>query len=46
MNSSIWPNNGTLKGTTLPCQSEPESYRNEGVLHIRHITEALLSDAV
>ena len=34
LNSSIWLIIGTLTGTTIPGQSEPESNSNQGVLHI------------
>ena len=34
MNSSIWPIDGTLTGTTYPSQSGSESKGNERVLHI------------
>ena len=30
LNSSIWPIDGILTGTTTPDQSEPESKGNEG----------------
>ena len=33
-NSSIWPIDETLSGATTPGQSGPESYGNEGTLHI------------
>ena len=39
LNSSMWPINGTLTGTTTPGQSEPESNGNEGVLHIPQTLE-------
>ena len=34
LNSSIWPQNGTLSGTSTPGLSGPESGGNEGVIHI------------
>ena len=34
LNSSIWAINGTIKGTTTPVKSGPESNGNEKVLHI------------
>ena len=34
MNSSIWPVDGTLKGTTYPVQRGPGSNDNKGVVHI------------
>ena len=34
MNSSIWPTDGTLIGTTTLGQSGPKNYGNEGVLLI------------
>ena len=34
MNSSIWPIDGTLTGTTTPCQSGHESNGNEVLFHI------------
>ena len=33
LNISIWPINGTLKGSTMRDQSGPKSNDNEGVLH-------------
>ena len=33
-NSSIWPIDRTLSSATTPNQSEPQSYGNEGELHI------------
>ena len=46
-NSSIWPINRTLSGTTTPSQSGPGSDGNEGVHHIpqsSNITGASPSD--
>ena len=37
LNSSIWPIDGTLTGTSSPNQSGPESNSHEGVLHILQI---------
>ena len=39
---------GTLTGTTIPCQSGPGSNGNEGILHTPQTskTRALPSDAV
>ena len=34
LNSFIWSKDGTLTGTTTPCQSWSRSNGNEGVLHI------------
>ena len=34
MNSSIWPIDRTLIGTTIPGQSGTESNGNEGLHHI------------
>ena len=39
-NSSIWPIDGTLSGTTTAVQSGPGSNVNEGVLHIPQISRA------
>ena len=33
-NSSIWPIDGTLSGTTTPVQSGPGRNGSEGVLHV------------
>ena len=48
MNSSIWPLDRTLTGTTIPCQSVLGRNNNEGGLNIfqRSRTGASLSDAV
>ena len=48
-NTSIWPINRTLSGTTIPGQSEPGSDGNKGVLHIPQsysITEDSPSDCL
>ena len=37
---SIWPIDNILSGATTPGQSEPESNRNERVLHIPQISKA------
>ena len=37
--SSIWPIDMTLSGTTTPGQSGPESNGNEGVLHFLQISK-------
>ena len=34
INSSIWPIDGTVTGTTILSNSRPESNSIEGVLHI------------
>ena len=34
LNSSIWLIDMTISGASIPGQSEPGSYGNEGVLHI------------
>ena len=34
MNSSMWPVDGALTGTTNSSQTEPQSNGNEGVLDI------------
>ena len=48
MNSSIWPIDGTVVGTTHLSQSGPESNGNEGVFHISQSsrTEVSLSDSL
>ena len=38
LNRSIWPVDGTLKGSTNPGEGEPTSKSNEGVLHIPRIS--------
>ena len=38
LNSSIWPQDGTLTGTTTSGQSGARSNSNEGVLHIPQST--------
>ena len=47
-NSSIWPIDRTLSGTTIPDQSGSGSDSNEEVLYISQssITGALLSDCL
>ena len=39
LNSSLWPKDGTLRGTTTRGQSEPGSNGNEEVLHIPQTPE-------
>ena len=49
LNSSIWPIDRTLSGTTTPGQSGPKSDDNEEVLRIPQsssITRASLSDCL
>ena len=35
MDSSVWPIDGALTGTTNPCQSGPGSNDYEEVLHVQ-----------
>ena len=39
LNSSIWPIDGILTGTTTPGQSGPESNGNKEVFHIFQISQ-------
>ena len=45
-NISIKPINGTLTGTTIPGQNEPENNGNEGLLHIPQTPNLELHDKI